>query len=107
MKIAININDLVPKPTPATGAQTGAVGDLPDINLLQFLSIPIRTILGWTMIFTIAALVGAGIYYIIARGNEDETKKAKDILFYLVIGMAIIGGAYGIVAGISQFEFFE
>lgn len=33
--------------------------------------------------------------------------KAKDIILYLVIGMAIIAAAYGIVAGITQFNVFS
>lgn len=43
----------------------------------------------------------AGIIWMIARGNEEEAKKAKDILEAAVIGLIIVLGSYAI----SKFVF--
>ncbi|MCK5345127.1 MAG: hypothetical protein KAR20_17075, partial [Candidatus Heimdallarchaeota archaeon] len=59
------------------------------------------------MLLTIAAIVVAAIFYILSRGNEEETSKAKNIILYLVIGMVIMAAAYGLVAGVVQFDFFK
>lgn len=100
MNIAdVNIDALTPRPGKVIAA-------LPDITLEDTIAVSIKTVLGWAMIFTIVAVVVAGAYYIQSRGNEDDIKKAKDILRYLAIGIAIMAAAYGIVAGLAQFEFF-
>lgn len=109
--LAVNVDELVPLPgkdTPVSTKypETGMVSELPHITLEESISISTQTILGWAMIFTVIALVVAGFYYLQARGKEEDIKKSKDILLYLVIGMAIMAAAYGVVAGIAQFEFF-
>jgi hypothetical protein len=83
------------------------VSDLPRLSLEETLATIIKVILAMAGSLTIIALVVTGIFYLTARGEEEEITKAKNILKYLVIGMAIIAAAYGIVAGISQFEFFK
>lgn len=83
------------------------IANLPKITLESGITTAIKTILGWAMILTIAAIVVASIFFMIARGKDEDITKAKDIILYLVIGMAIIAAAYGVVAGISQFNFFQ
>lgn len=84
-----------------------AVGNLPKITIQAAMTSVIKTILGWAMIITLVALVVMGIYYLISMGNEEDLSKAKNILLYLIIGMAIMAAAYGVVAGVSQFDFFD
>lgn len=86
--------------------ETKTIANLPELTLEAGISDVIKTILGWSMIITIVAIVVASIYYMISRGKDEDITKAKDILIYLIIGMAIMAAAYGIVAGISQFNFF-
>jgi hypothetical protein len=88
-------------------AETGAVADLPDISLEAAGTSIIKTILGWGSVFAIIAVVVAGVYYIIARGKEDDITKAKQILLYLIIGMVIMSSAYAVVSGVLDFRFFE
>lgn len=64
----------------------------------------IGIITGWTNfvlpfvgVIAIAALVYAGFLYITAAGNEEQTKKAKNIIMWVVIGIIIIFSAYAIV----------
>lgn len=80
---------------------------LPDVSGEDLVASIIKTILGWTMILTIAAIVVAGFFYVISGGEDDDITTSKNILKYLIIGVLIEAGAYGIVAGIIQFDFFK
>lgn len=88
-------------------AETGAVADLPSISLESGFKTAMKTILGASMIITIVAIVFAAVYYIISQGNDEDISKAKNIILYLIIGMAIMAAAYGLVTGIVQFDFFK
>lgn len=109
--LAVTAQDLLPKPEEIINfddyPSTQVVNELPDIGLEDGIRLAIQTMLGLTMFLTIAALVVAGIYYIKSRGKEEDITKAKDIMLYLVIGIAIMAAAYGVVAGIIQFQYFE
>ena len=85
--------------------QLKAVEALPKISAEQIISVAILQILEWTFVLTVIAIVVAAIYYIIGRGNDEDITKAKNIILYLIIGMAIIGASYGIIAGITQLTF--
>lgn len=113
---AQNVDDLLPRPGEDKGGDIGniydsdelkAVANLPKVTTENIMTTIIRSILGWSMILTIAALVFAGIFYLRSMGNEEDLNKAKSIILYLIIGIAIMAAAYGIVLGISQFNFFE
>lgn len=111
------INDLIPRP--GTGESPGAeditskfkeltnIGNLPDVSFESVASTVIKAVLGWAMLLTIIALVVAAIYYLQSQGQEEDITKAKNILIYLVVGMLIMAAAYGIVSGISKFQFFQ
>jgi Na+-translocating ferredoxin:NAD+ oxidoreductase RnfG subunit len=112
----VTTDDLLPRPgekesTYATEnikkyEELGTVADLPEVTDTALMTTIIKTILGWAMLLTIAGIVVASVYYLTSRGKEEDVTKAKDILLYLVVGMAIMAAAYGIVSGIAQFEFF-
>lgn len=105
-----NVSDLLPSTTPEgytdSGGEVGAVQALPSLSAEQAVTETIKLVLEWSMAIALIAIIVAAIYYIIGRGKEDDINKAKDILFYLIIGMAIMSAAYGVVAGIAQFKFF-
>ncbi len=84
-----------------------AVADLPEVGLEDIFKTIIKTILGAAMLLTIVAIVVAAIFYILSRGNEEDTSKAKNIILYLIIGMVIMAAAYGLVSGFVQFDFFK
>lgn len=93
--------------TPLKEDPAGNVKDLPDVSLESIMATIIKALLGWSMIFTIVAIVVSAMYYLISQGKEENVSKAKNIILYLVIGMAIMAGAYGIISGITQFNFFQ
>ena len=84
-----------------------AVNVLPKSNPSDIINTAVRTVLSFSMILTLIALIAAAIYYLISNGDEAKTSKAKHIILYLLIGMAIIAGSLGIVTGITQFKFLE
>ncbi len=114
----INLDKLVPRFGESTGDKTNTdlsgkynelkvVGDLPEISAEEGVATVIITVLTWSMILALIALLAAGIYYLISRGEEENLAKAKSIVIYLLVGMLVIAGAYGLVSGISQFDFLK
>lgn len=106
---AITAEELVPQPSETDITEypdTGYVKNLPKVDEFSFITSVIKTILGWSMILVLSALVIASINYLLARGQEEKITKAKQIIIYLLVGMAIMAAAYGIIAGFTQFEFF-
>lgn len=93
-------------PVDATNPDARNVKALPDVSLEGGMTLAIKAMLRSAMYLTIIAIVVAAIYYIISRGKDEDMTKAKDIILYLVIGMAIIAAAYGVVAGVTQFNVF-
>ena len=85
--------------------ELSAVENLPQVDESILIQTIIKTILGAASLLTIIAIVVAGIYYLIARGEEEKATKAKGILTYLVVGMVIIAAAYAVVSGVAQFDF--
>ena len=109
---ADNISDLVPRPGELDRDQIERypelepLGDLPDVTIEAAIATVVKTILGAAIILTIIAIVVAGLYFIIGEGEEEDVTKGKKIIKYLAIGMFIMSAAYGVVVGISKFEFF-
>lgn len=52
--------------------------------------------------FVLAALAYSGILFVIARGNEEEVNKSRDILIYAVTGIIIIAISYAVIYGIAS-----
>lgn len=108
--LAVNVNDLLPRPaeidpqTVQDFPETVQVANLPQVTETAFITTIIKTILGAGTILTIIAIVVAGIYYLIARGDEEKITKAKEILIHLAIGMIVMASAYGVITGLAQIK---
>lgn len=85
----------------------GIFAGLPEVTIEQAVATAIRTILGAAMLLTIVAIVVAALFYLKSQGRDEDLTKAKTIIVYLLIGLAIMAAAYGIVTGITEFDFFE
>lgn len=92
---------------PSSKADAKNITNLPNVTIESGLSLAIKTILRSAMLLTIIAIVVSAIYYITSRGKDEDITKAKDIILYLIIGMAVMAAAYGIVAGLTRFNVFE
>jgi len=108
--LAVNINDLLPRPgatdpdTAKKFTETVQVANLPEVTETALITSIIKTILEAGILLTVIAVVVAGLYYLLAKGEEEQITKAKDILVYLVIGMVVMASAYGIISGLAQIE---
>lgn len=112
-KIAVTVDDLIYRvgekdPTAVQNFQeVKAVTELPNLTEAELASGFIKLALQFAMSLSLVAIIIAGIFLLISRGNEDETGKAKKILMYLVIGLLIMSSAYAIVSGAAQINFFK
>jgi len=95
------VNTTINTNTPNTSEQK-AYDDLPHLSPEELGTSIIKTLLAWSIIFTVIAIVVAGVYYLTSEGEEDKVTKAKSIIIYLIIGAVVMGAAYGVVTGLSQ-----
>lgn len=103
-------NDLLPRPGDQLGGtfkELKVVSDLPEVTIEEAITTTIKTILAWSMLLALITIVFIGIYYLKSMGTEEDLSKSKNMMIYLAIGMAIMAAAYGVVVGISQFDFFK
>ncbi|MBI4234841.1 hypothetical protein HY604_00920 [Candidatus Peregrinibacteria bacterium] len=107
----VNVDsDLLPRPGDQLGKtfdELGVVSDLPEVSIEEAITVTIKTILAWSMLLALITIVFIGAYYLKSMGTEEDLSKAKNMIIYLAIGMAIMAAAYGVVVGISQFDFFK
>jgi cation transporter-like permease len=102
------INDLLPKLQDGSNiGEINTYNNLPDLSISEFIAAVVRTLLGWSMIITIVAIVVTGVFFLTAQGKDEQITKAKSIIVYLLIGLLVMSAAYGIVIGLSQFNFLE
>ena len=103
----VEIDKLIQSPTGTDiTKEQEVVGKLPKVEAQTLLTIVIKYILRLAAILTMIALIITAIYYLISMGKEEDISKARNTLIYLIIGIVIIASSYGIVTGISQFDFF-
>lgn len=103
-------NDLVPRPGDQLGGtfkELKVVSALPEVTIEEAITTTIKTILAWSMSIALITIVFIGIYYLKSMGTEEDLSKSKNMIIYLAIGMAIMAAAYGVIVGISQFDFFK
>lgn len=90
-----------------TSIETYYVEQLPRVTAEQVVASAIKTVLKWSMLLTIISIVVAAIFYIMSLGKEEDLTKARNIILYLIVGMAIMSASYGIITGLSRFNFFS
>ncbi len=83
-------NSLIPALSSITGI------DLGKNNPLAVTVIIVNTLLTLLGIGFLLLLLYAGVVWVWARGNDEEIKKAKQIMRRAVFGLIIILGAFGI-----------
>jgi len=79
----------------ASGGKAGFDVKTPD-QLPIIIGTVIKTALGVVGVVFLVLMVYAGYIWMIARGDESKTEKAKDTIVNCVIGIIIVVGAYAI-----------
>ncbi len=82
--------------SPLGGAAEGAGYDLNKDFALDIVSRVIYLMLSFLGVIFLALTIYAGYIWMIARGNEQEIKKAKDTITAALIGLIIVVAAYAI-----------
>jgi hypothetical protein len=72
----------------------GEIKDLPKGEISDVIVRIIRYVLGITGVILFAMLVYGGFMYMTSAGNEEQIKKAKNVLTYAIIGIVIIAFAF-------------
>ena len=81
-----------------TAAETGGAG-YSDVNPMNYIS----GIVGKSLtpmfigVTFLGIMIYAGFTWMMARGNEQEVERAKNIIIYAVIGLVVVLAAYAIV----------
>lgn len=83
------------------------VGGVPEGDLLDdFIPGIIRLLFRFTSLVIFISFLVSGVMYITAFGNEDNLNKARRILYYSLIGFAVVTLAFAIVQAITDIDFF-
>lgn len=80
----------------ATGETSGVITDIP-----KAIGQVVGAILAFVGTLFFILIIYAGFTWMLARGNESEVQKAKDMLEAAVVGLIIVLSAYAITAYIG------
>ncbi|MBI5755083.1 hypothetical protein HZA41_02595 [Candidatus Peregrinibacteria bacterium] len=91
---------------PPTGSGVENLLKDPDILGTTGKSI-IQLILEMSGLLFFVALIVSAVMMIVSRGNDEDLKKAKNIVIYSVVGMICIAISYAVFFGIAELNFFS
>lgn len=106
-----NKTSLLPGPEPGDSKKAGEkttpitsqrVQDYVNNELLPGLT---NTFFVFLLSISVGAIIIAGIFYIISNGDTEKTKRAKDILLWTILGVAIAAASYAIIQLIINTNF--
>lgn len=100
--------------TPAIQFSPGATihnplgAEFDDMDILEFLKKLFENFVRIALPFLVLFTIWAGLQFVLARGNSEKISDAKKNFLYVIIGLAIVFGAWGlaeILSGtVDQFE---
>lgn len=77
----------------------GAAAQLPaEPSLAKIIGAIVKGLLSLVGVIFLVLVIYGGYLWMIARGNEEEVKKAKDIIRGSIIGLVVVLAAYAITA---------
>lgn len=79
-----------------TTSEAAELGDPSDTDPAQVVSNAVNTVIGLLGIVAVILVIYAGGLWLTAAGSEEKVTKAKKILRSTVVGIVIVGLAYGI-----------
>lgn len=84
------------------------LGEGEDFDILGFLQQLFENFVKIALPFLVLFAIWSGLQFVLARGNEEKLSKAKENFLYVIIGTAIVFGAWGLAELLSgtvdQFE---
>lgn len=83
---------------PAGGSEGGIIEDF----IPQF----IRLLFRFASLAVFVSFVVSGVMFVSAFGNEERITKAKQLLYYTLIGFAFVTLAFAIVKAVTDIDFF-
>ena len=82
-------------------------GNVPEGDILEdFLPGVIRILMRFASLAVFISFVVSGIFLIVSFGNEDRVTKAKQMLYYSLIGFAFVTLAFAIIKAVTDIDFF-
>ncbi len=72
------------------------------MNVPEIIGRVVGVVLSFVGVIFLLLIIYAGFTWMLARGNEADVKKAKDLMYDAVIGLIIILAAYAITAFVGN-----
>lgn len=85
--------------SPGPGAVVSPIGSSDILSLMGVIFTGVASFIG---VFSLAIIIVSGFRYITARGNEEQTKKAKSSLTWAIIGLVVVLLGYIIVTAVAK-----
>ncbi len=83
-------------------------GEVPTGDLMEdFIPQFVRQLFRFAWIVALLSLITSGIFFILAKGNDDRVSKARSILIFTLIGFVVITLAFAVVNAITDIDFFS
>ncbi len=76
----------------------GLAVDQTETSLLQKI---IEWLLSLVAILALVALITGGVWYIVSFGSEEQTKRAKRVILYAIIGLLVVFISFAILAAVQ------
>ena len=82
-------------------------GTVPKGDIMEdFIPQVIRLLMRFASLAVLVAFVVSGVLFVTAFGNEERLTKAKNILYYTIIGFAFVALAFAIIKAVTDIDFF-
>lgn len=92
-----NTNNTTNNTAPTSGGLVTLKSPLKKITIDELLGLAVRLVVRIGTVLSVLALMYVGLQFILARGNDTKITAAKEHLWYVVIGIAVLFGATLIV----------
>jgi len=92
--LAQNLKDAFGKPLQDLGSNAGY--NITDVSIEKMMGLIIQVVLSFLGVIFLALMIYGGYIWMLARGNEQDVEKAKEIIRAAIIGLIIVVAAYAI-----------
>lgn len=82
-------------------------GNVPQGDIVNdFIPQIIRQLFRFAWLVILVSFIVSGVFFILARDNEERVTKAKSIIYYSLAGFAVVALAFAIVKALTDIDFF-